>query len=156
MFPRLLLLFILVPVIELVLFIQIGERIGMGATLGVILLTAVIGASLARQQGRRTLARFQQAMAEGRMPQDEAIDGLLILLAGAVLVTPGFLTDAVGFALLIPPARSVARKFLAGFVARNINIRGPGTAPAGTPAPEAPSRSRHRDEKIIDAEVIDD
>ena len=86
MFGKLLLLFILVPIAELYLFINIGSQLGLGLTLAIIIVTAILGASLTKSQGRRAMEKFQAATAAGRMPAKEAIDGLMILLAGAVLI----------------------------------------------------------------------
>ena len=97
LFLKLLVLFIVVPIAELYLFLTLGTHIGLAPTLLIILLTAVVGAALTRSQGSRAMANFRQATAEGRLPHREALDGLLVLLAGAVLLTPGFLTDTVGF-----------------------------------------------------------
>lgn len=102
---RLLLLFTSVPLVELALLLWIGGRIGVLPTVALILATGVAGASLARLQGLATWRRFQRALAEGRLPGAELLEGLLILVAGALLLTPGVLTDAVGFLLLVPPAR---------------------------------------------------
>lgn len=102
----LLLLFILVPMAEIALFIQVGDRIGLGWTLAIVVLTAFIGTALVRNQGLAVWARANQAMAENRMPLEEVFTGLCLLVAGALLLTPGFLTDTIGFCLLIPPIRA--------------------------------------------------
>lgn len=109
---RLLLLFTVVPLVELLLLIEIGEQIGLGATILLIVTTGVIGASLAKHEGLRTLRDIQSEFNAGRLPGDHLVDALLILVAGAVLITPGVITDAVGFTLLIPPARRFIRKQL--------------------------------------------
>ncbi|MDH3743516.1 MAG: FxsA family protein [Acidobacteriota bacterium] len=109
---RLLLLFILVPIAELVLLIEIGKRVGLTTTLALIVLTGVIGAWLARWQGLGILAKIQSEISEGRLPAGQLIDGALILVAGAVLMTPGILTDALGFFCLIPPGRRVLKNYL--------------------------------------------
>lgn len=106
----LLLLFIGVPIAEIALFIGIGGEIGLGWTLACILATALLGTALVRQQGLQTLARARSAMAENRMPIGEVVAGICILVAGALLLTPGFLTDALGFILLIPPLRTLLVK----------------------------------------------
>ncbi len=106
MLVRLLLLFIGVPLIELVLFLHVGEWIGLWWTVAIVILTGVAGAALARSQGFRVWHRFQGALAAGRLPHAEMVEGLLVLIAGALLLTPGFLTDASGFFLLVPPARA--------------------------------------------------
>ena len=109
---RLLLLFVSIPVIELVLLIEIGQRVGTLATVGLIIVTGVVGASLARQQGLATLGRARADLNDGRLPAESLMDGMLILIAAAVLLTPGVLTDAVGFLLLIP----VCRRHLKGWL----------------------------------------
>ena len=122
MFARLLLLFIVVPAVELVLLIKIGGRIGLLPTLGLILVTGFLGAFLTKLQGVRALDNFRRAFAEGRLPREEVLDGVMILLAGAVLLTPGFLTDAAGFALLIPSIRRPIGRRLAGWIKANVKV----------------------------------
>jgi UPF0716 protein FxsA len=109
---RLLLLFVLVPIAELALLIEIGNRIGLAATLALIVLTGVLGAGLARHQGLGVLAKIRSEMDQGRLPTGQLVDGALILVAGAVLMTPGVLTDALGFFCLIPPGRRLLKKVL--------------------------------------------
>lgn len=154
MFFRLLMLFILVPLAELYLFLELGGMIGLPATLGIIVLTGILGASLTKAQGTRALTRFRQAGAEGRIPHQEVLDGLLILLAGAVLLTPGFLTDTVGFCLLLPPCRAVIRGRLAAYLKTKIRIVGPGTMPGAKPKPTPGPPSGKG--KVIDVEVLSD
>lgn len=105
MFLRLLALFTLVPLVELFLLIEIGRRIGVLATIGLVLGTGVLGAYLARREGLKTLQRVQLEWREGRVPTQALTDGILILIAGAVLLTPGLLTDLAGFFLLAPFGR---------------------------------------------------
>ena len=104
--PLLALAFIVVPLTEVALFVQVGGLIGLWPTLGVILATAVAGAMLVRAQGVAVVARLREALEEFGDPVEPAAHGALILLAGALLLTPGFFTDAVGFALLAPPVRA--------------------------------------------------
>ncbi len=144
MFFKLLLLFILVPVAELFLFFKIGSRIGLPATLGIILLTALIGAALTKSQGARALSNFRKAMTGGALPHREALDGLLVLLAGAVLLTPGFLTDTAGFLLLFPPTREVIRNWLVAYLKGRIQIIGP------PPADRGPTKRSAEDTDFID------
>ena len=110
--PTLLLLFIVVPAVELVLLIRVGTIIGALPTLGLIVATGILGATLARIQGLNVLARAREELASGRLPADSIADGLIILLAGAVLITPGILTDIFGFLCLIPFTRRVIKIFL--------------------------------------------
>ena len=105
LFGRLFLLFVLVPVLELALLIQMGRVVGLLPTVALVLLTGVLGASLARREGVRVFFRFQSEIATGRLPGQALFDGLCVLVGGAFLLTPGVLTDLVGFALLLPPSR---------------------------------------------------
>ena len=110
MLSRLLLLFIIVPAIELLLLIQMGQWLGTLPTVGLIVITGIVGAYLARQQGLQVLTRVQQEAQSGQMPAEALLDGAMILVAGAVLMTPGVLTDALGFLLLLPPSRKLLRQ----------------------------------------------
>ncbi len=105
-------LFILLPALELALLIEIGSRIGTAATLGLIVVTGVVGASLARSQGLRVISTVQQELAEGRLPASSLMDGLMILVASALLITPGVLTDVFGFLCLVPAFRGIVKTHL--------------------------------------------
>ena len=109
---KLLLLFIVLPAVELMLLIEVGKRIGTIETLLLIVVTGSIGASLARRQGLNVLRQVQSDAAAGRVPAGPLVDGIIILLAGALLVTPGVLTDAFGFLCLVPQFRSVVKEIL--------------------------------------------
>ena len=109
---RLFLLFALLPVIELALLVQIGSRIGVTPTVALVLATGAAGAFLARAQGLRALRRLQAAVGAGSFPGDEIFDGVLILGGGLLLLTPGLLTDAVGFGALVPGTRRLLKRFL--------------------------------------------
>jgi len=98
-------LFVGVPIIEIALFIQVGGAIGLWPTLAIVVLTAFIGTSLMRAQGLMTLGRLQNALATGQNPTDPMAQGAMILVAGVLLLTPGFFTDSIGFLLLIPQVR---------------------------------------------------
>lgn len=102
---RLALIFVAVPLLELFLLIRLGGAIGLLPTLSLCVLTGVAGAWLARREGLRTLWSFQERLARGGVPGRALMDGLCILLGGALLLTPGLLTDVVGFSLLLPPSR---------------------------------------------------
>ncbi|MGQ4810000.1 hypothetical protein NKDENANG_03443 [Candidatus Entotheonellaceae bacterium PAL068K] len=112
MLVKLLSVFIAVPLIEIILFIEIGSRLGTWTTLLVIAVTAILGASLAHREGVKTWWRLQERLYRGLMPDEELLDGLLILIAGAVLLTPGFLTDAAGFLLLYSGTRQGVKRWL--------------------------------------------
>ena len=139
MFARLLLLFIAIPLVELFLLVQVGERIGLAATVALVVTTGILGASLARQQGLATWSRFQRESAAGRPPGQTLLNGLLILIAGAVLLTPGLLTDLTGFALLVPPIRSQLVRWLEGWLARRVS-RTSAVPPGRQPRVDAPPR----------------
>ncbi|MGV6818641.1 MAG: FxsA family protein [Thiotrichales bacterium] len=101
----LLFVFIIVPIIELYLLIKVGSWIGVFPTILIVILTAAIGTWLLRQQGGVMLRRYQQTLAAGKMPAQEMIEGLALVFGGALLLTPGFFTDAIGFLCLLPPTR---------------------------------------------------
>ena len=107
MLPLLFLLFILLPIAELWLIIEIGGAIGVLPTLALLIVDSLIGAALARSQSRVAWERFNIALAEGRIPAKEVFNGAMIILGGALLLTPGFITDIFGLLLLIPPSRAV-------------------------------------------------
>ena len=154
MLPRLFLLFVTVPVIELFLFLVLGQRIGLGATFAIVLLTGFLGAYLAKSQGLKAIARYQESLAQGRLPHEAIIDSLLILIAGVLLLTPGFLTDAVGFALLTPSIRNVIRARLEQSIKEKITVAGQGM---GMPVPNGSSGGSSGGPRVItvEAEVVE-
>ena len=109
---RLLALFILLPAVELALLIQVDKLIGFWPTIGLILATGFIGGLLARREGLSVWRRLNQRLGEGGLPGKELLDGVIILLAGALLITPGVLTDVFGFLGLLPPTRALIRKIV--------------------------------------------
>lgn len=112
MFLRVLALFVLLPLVELALLIQVGRAIGVGWTLAIVVATGFLGATLARRQGLRAWLAIRAELQNGRMPAGALLDGLLILVGGIVLLTPGILTDLAGFALLLPGTRSLLKRSL--------------------------------------------
>ncbi|MCM3717917.1 FxsA family protein [Fictibacillus phosphorivorans] len=112
MFRILLLIFILVPAIEVGLFVSVGQYIGIPATIAIIFLTGLLGAFLAKREGTETLKKIRMQLANGQMPGDAVLDGACILLGGALLIAPGFLTDIAGFSLLLPLIRKVVKMWL--------------------------------------------
>ena len=110
MLPWLLLAFIVVPIAELAIIIQVGQEIGVLWTIVLLLADSILGSLLVRSQGRSAWRRFTTAMQAGRPPATEVVDGALILLGGALLLTPGFLSDLMGIALLAPPTRALLRR----------------------------------------------
>lgn len=107
------LVFLVVPIIELAVIIRVGSDIGALNTIGLLVLMSVAGGWLMRREGIGILQRIQASLAAGGVPGSELVDGVLILFAGALLLTPGFLTDLVGMSLLLPPVRAIVRRILA-------------------------------------------
>ena len=118
----LILLLTIVPIVELALLIELGRATSTFFTIGVIILTGVVGAILARMQGLAVWRRIRAEMSRGQLPGDSLLDGAMILVAAALLVTPGLLTDATGFLLLAPPTRAVFRRVLKAWVKRRIAV----------------------------------
>ena len=120
MFIRLMIVFIFVPVMELYILIEAGRIIGIGATIGLIMMTGIAGAWLARSQGLEILRKIQMDTTNGQMPAQSLIEGALILVGGLLLLTPGFFTDALGFSFLIPITRELWRKGLSAWLGKQI------------------------------------
>lgn len=112
-------LLLFIPILEIAVFILIGGQIGIIATLGMILLTAIVGSILLRIQGFATLARIQQKTETGELPGEDLVNGVMIMIAGVLLLTPGFVTDSIGFLLFFPPFRT----FLWSSLASKVVIR---------------------------------
>ncbi len=108
--------FIGIPIAEIAVFIYVGEEIGLWPTLGTVIVTAIVGTWLLRRQGLATVFRVQEEMDAGRVPLRELFDGACLLFAGALLLTPGFITDALGFLLFLPPVRALAMAVLAALI----------------------------------------
>jgi UPF0716 protein FxsA len=111
-FSYLLAAFVFLPIAELWLLFKVDAHLGLGNTLLIVVFTGVIGAWLARAEGMMVVMQIQRDMAEGRMPAPRLIDGVMILIAGALLITPGLITDTAGFALLLPAVRTIIRGWL--------------------------------------------
>jgi len=111
-FTKLLMLFIIVPVTELYLLIEVGKKIGTLTTISIIIFTGILGAYLVKHQGFMILRKIQNDLNEGTIPEDSLIQGVIILAGGILLLTPGFITDIVGFIFLIPASRNVVKKYL--------------------------------------------
>ncbi len=122
MFRLLFVLFIIIPIIEISVLMQVGELLGMWLTIGIVILSAWIGAKYVRQQGLATLQSVQAKMAQGEMPSSEIVTGLMLLVAGVLLVTPGFVTDIFGLSLLVPSIRQA----IATYVQKHINVNAHG------------------------------
>lgn len=129
----LLLVFIVLPIAELYVIYLVGDAIGIWWTLGLLAVDSVVGSMLLRSQGRLAWRRFQEATAAGRMPHREVQDGVAVIFGGAFLVTPGFLTDIIGLALLIPPTRAIVVRATGRWFARMMMARV--VAPGGRSRP---------------------
>ena len=143
----LVLLFIVIPIAELYVIIKVGEAIGVVPTLVLLLADALLGSMLLRHQGRAAWVRFNRALAENRIPHKEVFDGVLIIFGGALLITPGFLTDIIGLIFLIPPTRAIVRAIASRRVRRRMAMGGGATVftfgrgprpPRQRPAPGGP------------------
>ncbi|MGH8887174.1 MAG: FxsA family protein [Egibacteraceae bacterium] len=142
--PLLVLAFIVVPIAELWVILQVGQLIGILPTVALLLFDALAGAWLVKREGLRTWRRFRAALDEPRIPTEEVVDGALVLLGGALMLTPGFLTDVVGLLLVLPPTRALANRLVRTRVRMSFGLIG--LAP----------RRRHvrRPEEPIDVKVV--
>lgn len=156
LFGRLFALFLIVPVLDLALLVAVGGRIGFWPTVATVVLTAAVGSWLARREGVAAWQRVQARLGSGGLPGPELIDGLIILIAGVLLLAPGFLTDLAGLLGLLPPTRAVARRALRRRFERAVqsgSVRVVGMRP-GPPFPGAPFGTPRP--PVEEAEVIDD
>lgn len=146
--PFLIVLFIVVPILELYVIIQVGQWIGVVPTLLLLLADAVLGSLLLKHQGRGAWRRFNEALAARRFPGKEVADGLLIVVGGTLLLSPGFITDVFGIFLLVPPTRAIARKVLKRLTIGRfmvVGIPGGGPGPFGPPGGGGPRPNRDYD-----------
>ena len=156
--PFLFLLFVLVPVIEIALFIRVGGAIGLFPTLAIVIATAALGTWMLRREGLATLARARARLEAGELPASQLLEGMLLLVGGTMLLTPGFMTDAAGFLCLLPPTRRwLAARLSAGALGRVGVVRGPGPAPGpagfpGTGAGTPRDGASGRDGNVIDGD----
>jgi UPF0716 protein FxsA len=118
----LVMVFIVLPIAELYVIIQVGQAIGAPLTIAILILDSIVGSWLLRHQGRSAWRRFNQALSENRVPGAEVLDGALVIFGGAFLITPGFITDALGLFLLLPPTRAIVRRALVGYFSRRFVV----------------------------------
>lgn len=147
----LLLLFIGVPVLEIAVFIEVGGKIGLGWTLAIVIATAIAGSTLLRLQGLATLRRAQESLARNELPLREVFDGMCLVFAGALLLTPGFVTDTVGGLLFLPPVRYFLRVVVGNWFMKNATLHSSG--PRGQTRPGRGSSPD--DDGVIDGEWED-
>jgi len=150
-------LFIVVPIAELYVLIQIGQSIGVLWTIALLIADSILGAALMRSQGRAAWMRFNAALAEGRAPGREVMNGALVMFGGALLLTPGFLSDILGLCLLIPPSRAVIRRILLKRFAGRLAAAASGGAGPRMFAFGAPQGGRPRgpDDDIVDSSATE-
>ena len=132
-FVILLLLFIGLPMVEIYVLIQVGHEIGALWTIALLFAIAALGSALLRLEGLATLAKVQASMARGELPAEAILDGLVLLVAGVLMVTPGFVTDVFGFLLLLPPVRRAVGRALGGGLMMRMQGRAGGAAPPSGP-----------------------
>ena len=154
MLPLLLLVFIVVPIAELAVIIQVGEQIGVWWTIAILIADSVLGSLLMRSQGRVAWLRFNQALQSGRPPAREALDGVLVIFGGALLLTPGFLTDILGLVLLIPLSRALVRRVLVKRFADRMIVAARSRAGVGTwPPPRGTGRPGDVEGTAVDVDA---
>jgi UPF0716 protein FxsA len=145
-----------VPIAEIAVFIEVGEKIGLGPTLFIVVATAIMGTALLRQQGFSVLARAQASLQENRFPMHELFDGLCLVFAGALLLTPGFVTDTVGFLLFMPPFRALLRAWGSRVLASRGQFHMEQGIPSGGFGQNHPHGSHQpEDSSVIDGEFSD-
>jgi UPF0716 protein FxsA len=150
------LLFVVVPMVEIYLLIQVGQVVGPWWTILLLVGAGVLGSYLLKREGGRAWSALREALGRGRMPARELADGALILVGGTLLLTPGFLSDVVGLFCILPVTRPVARRVLTVVVARRLGVTGVGMFGPGSPA-EATRTPRRpgTDESVVQGEVVD-
>jgi UPF0716 protein FxsA len=133
----LLLIFIVLPIAEIYVIVQVGQAIGILPTIALLIVDGFVGAALARSQGAAAWRRFNEAIAAGRPPTKEVLDGAMVIVGGAFLLAPGFITDVIGLVLLLPPTRALTRGFVTRVARRRTTIRvfGPPGGGAAGPRP---------------------
>ncbi|MBC7374262.1 MAG: FxsA family protein [Frankiales bacterium] len=147
-----------VPILELYLVVQVGRSIGVLPTIALLMVTSLLGGYLLRREGTRTWRALREALQAGRVPAREVSDGALVILGGALLLTPGFATDAVGLLCILPPTRAVLRRVLTGLVARRLGGAGIVGGLAADRFGRRPPGARRPfvDRDVVDGEVVDE
>lgn len=151
----LVLLLLVVPLVEIYLLVQVGQVIGALPTIALLVAMSVLGAWLLRREGARTWSAFRAAMASGRVPAREVADGALVILGGALLLTPGFATDVVGLAFVLPVSRAFFRRLLTALVARRLGVPGLVGGMAAEHLRTRRSRPGGVGEGVVEGEVVD-
>jgi len=141
-----LLLFIVMPILEIAVLLRVGSAIGWLPTLAIVIVTAVIGTAMLRQQGMATMAKARERMGRGEMPASQLIEGIILAVGGALLLTPGFVTDAIGFACLIPVSRAAIAAYIQkrGISGAHVVINGQSHGGPGSGGPFGPGSAQGR------------
>ncbi|MFD2204870.1 FxsA family protein [Kiloniella antarctica] len=151
-------LFIGIPLLEIIVLIEVGDQIGLWSTIGLIILTAIIGTWMLRLQGLATLANAQKQLNQGAVPAQEIFDGICLLAAGALLLTPGFVTDSIGFSLLLPPVREILRNTVGKKISTRMQNAQARQQSPGQSSPQPPftrPNTWKNDNNIIDGDFQD-
>ena len=149
--PQLAALFVVVQIVEIWLLIQVGQAIGGWQTLLLLVADSLLGAWLLRREGRRTWRAFRQALEERRVPAREVADGVLVIIGGTLLITPGFLSDIVGLLLLLPPSRAAIRPMLTRLFAARFGVVGV----LGDAALRSRRQTATRPPTVVEGEVVE-
>lgn len=140
--PVALILFIVMPIVEIALLLRVGSAIGWVPTLLIVIVTAVLGSAMLRQQGLATLNKARSRMDSGEMPAQQLLEGMMIMIGGVLLLTPGFVTDAFGFACLVPFTRQWLAARIASRAMMHVSVAGQGVPGQGRPEPGRPVQGR--------------
>lgn len=167
--PALLFLaFLVFPLLELLVILQVGEVVGAGWTIALLVVDSIVGAVIVRREGRRAWRAFREALEAGRWPADEVAQGALVLVGGALLLTPGFVTDGMGLAFVLPPTRALLARLIRSRVkqgaVRIVGFGGSGSGPGPDPRsgpsvgptdrPGPGRRGRDSEPEVLDVEVV--
>lgn len=150
------LLFTLMPLLELWLLFQLSGMFGFWTTIFVVLLTGMLGAVLAKMQGWHTMFKIQNSLRAGQLPAKEMGDGVLILIAGVLLITPGVITDIVGLSLLVPPVRITVRKLLQIWLMKRVKIETAYFTQSSVQSPSRPADKNVVEGRVVDAHVVEE
>ncbi|KAA1429509.1 FxsA family protein [Nocardioides antri] len=148
--------FVVVPLVEIYLVIQVGQTIGPWWTIGLLILDSLVGAWLVKREGRRAWTALRTALASYRPPARELADGALILIGGTLLLTPGFATDVVGFLLILPFTRPIFRRALSAYVGSRMTVVAAGQARPAGPRPTRQSPGPTAGDAVVRGEVVED
>jgi UPF0716 protein FxsA len=147
---------VVVPLVEIYVLLQVGELLGVLPTLVLLVVMSLLGAYLLRREGARTWQAFRTALERGRLPAAEVADGALVIFGGALLLTPGFATDALGLLCVVPPTRAGLRRLLTRFVARRLAAGGGLLGSVAAEGLRPPRSRRRRRPDVVDGEVLHD